>query len=78
MTQEEELKKEKNREYCHKWREANKEHLKEYQKKWRDEHADDVKTYHSNWRKSHKSEWNKIVKDSRDRKKLKNKENNSK
>lgn len=62
--------KEKNREYCKEWREKNKEKFAEYQKKWREKNKEKTKDYQKKWREENKEKWNKIVRDSRNRKKL--------
>jgi hypothetical protein len=71
MQEDENLEKEKNREYCKKWREKNAEALREYQKKWRTINVNKTKEYHKNWRASHREDWNKICRESRQRSKAK-------
>lgn len=72
----EELEKERNREYCKTWRDNNREKLRAYQKAWREKNAEKSKEYQKNWRQLHKDEWNKIVRESRRRKREKNKADN--
>lgn len=77
-TNEEEIKREKNRLQCAAWRAKNAEKLKEYQKEWREKKKQEIKEYSKKWREEHREDWNRIVRESRHRKKQRESEKNQK